>query len=93
MTITIGALRPGVSPQQVLPAATDAAAELTTAEASNVAVVRGEARLTVRFAADDDELAAQIAQHVVETTATLAEPAAWQITRRSQNRWLTLKRA
>lgn len=47
VTMTVGALRPGVPADRVLPSAADAAAELTTVEASSVNVVRGEARLTV----------------------------------------------
>jgi len=93
VTMTIGALRPGVAPDRVLPTATDAAADLTTAEASSVNVVRGEARLTVRFTAEDAELAEQIARHVVDTTATVAEPLAWQLTRSSKDRWVTVRRA
>jgi hypothetical protein len=91
--MTIGALRPGVASGEVLPVATDAAAELTTAEASSVAVVRGEARLTVRFTAEDAELALQIAEHVVETTATVAEPLAWTVTQGVKGRWATVRRA
>lgn len=87
VTITIGALRPGATPEAVLPVATRAAAELTTVEASDVGIVAASARLTVRFTADDSELAGQIGRHVVEMTGTVAEPLAWKLTERVNGRW------
>lgn len=87
VTMTIGALRPGVAPEQVLPLASAAAAQLTTVEASEVAVVSGAARLTVRFTADDAELALQIGRHVVEKTGTVAEARAFAVTERVRGRW------
>ncbi len=90
VTLTIGALRPGVSPDTVLPAAAEAVAEVTTLEASSVAVVRGEARITVRFTADEDELAWQIALHAAAVTGRLAEVLDIRVTRRSQQKWLTV---
>jgi hypothetical protein len=93
VTMTIGALAPGTRPDRVLPIATDAASTLATAEASSVNVVRGEPRLTVRFTAEDAELAEQVAQHVVHVTSSVAEVPAWTLTRRSGDRWYTLKRA
>ena len=53
ITITIGALRPGVEPPSVLPAAARAADELTTVEASDLGIVSGMPRIVVRFTADD----------------------------------------
>ena len=73
VTIAIGALRPGIAPATVLPAAAAAAATLTTVEASDLAVVAGSARLIVRFTAEDRELAEQVAAHVLAVTAALAE--------------------
>jgi hypothetical protein len=93
VTMTIGALRPGVPPDRVLPTAADAAAQLATVEASSVNVVRGEARLTVRFTAEDAELAEQIARHVVDTTAGVVEVIVCTVTRRSGDRWYTVSRA
>lgn len=88
VTMTIGALRPGVAADHVLPVAAAAAAQLTTVEASEITVVSGTARLTVRFTADDAELAVQIGHHVVETTGTVAEARAFTITERVKGRWL-----
>lgn len=50
--VSVGALRAGVAPQAVEPAAAAAAAERTVVEASSVDVVAREARLTVRFVAE-----------------------------------------
>lgn len=85
--MTVGALRPGVSPAQVEPAAAAGAAELTTVEASDVAVVAGEARLTVRFTADDAELAQQIARHTADVAGTFAQLPEWKLTERVGGRW------
>jgi hypothetical protein len=88
VTMTIGALRPGIAPDAVLPHAAAAATELTTVEASDVAVVSGQARVTVRFTADDRELAVQIADHVVAATDAVAQPVAHAVTERVKGRWL-----
>lgn len=92
VTVTIGALRPGVAPETIVPTAAAAAAEFTTVEASSVNVVRGTARVTVRFTCDDAEIAEQIARHVVTTTGAVAEPIAWSLTRQARGRWITLVR-
>jgi hypothetical protein len=90
VTMTIGALRPGVAPDAVVPHAAAAAAELTTVEASDVAVVTGHARVTVRFTADDPELALQIADHVVTATDAVAQPVAHTVTVRVKGRWFRI---
>ncbi|TAM70672.1 MAG: hypothetical protein EPN48_04750 [Microbacteriaceae bacterium] len=87
VTMTIGALAPGVAPTQVVPVAEGAAAQLTTVEASDVAVVSGAARVTVRFTADDAELAQQIAQHTADTTGAVAEVLAWRLAERVGGGW------
>jgi hypothetical protein len=89
--MTIGALRPGVRPDAVLPAAAAAAAERTTVEASDLAVVAGTARATVRFTADDGDVAAAIGGHIVERTRTVADPVSWLVTERVKGRWLPLR--
>ena len=88
VTMSIGALRPGIAPGAILPAAASAARELVIVEASDLAVVAGEARITVRFAADEGELAEQIAEHVVAVTGQLATVVRWQITKRVKGAWL-----
>ncbi len=86
--LEIGALRPGITPDRVLPAAADAAAEVAEVEASDLAVVRGAPRAIVRFALDDPELADQVAAHVVTRTAALAEVRRWSLTRRDRGTWV-----
>jgi hypothetical protein len=83
----VGLLRPGVAPTTVQPAAADAAAELTVVEATSIDVVRGEARLTVRFMADDVPAALHIAEHTVAAVRALAEVGSWRLTERVGGRW------
>lgn len=87
VTLSVGLLRPGVEPASVLPAAVEAARERTTVEAYDVGVVRGQARLTVRFTADDDEDALAIGRRVRATVATLAEVDDARLHRRFGARW------
>lgn len=88
--MVVGDLRPGVDPADVLPAAADAAAELTTVEAQWVEVVRGEARLTVRFEAPDDATAGVVRRAVVDRADGLVEVLASRVTRRWGARWSPL---
>lgn len=87
VTMTIGALAVGTAPASVVPAAAAAVRQLTTVEASDVAVVSGSARVTVRFTAED-ETVQRIAVHAVESTRTIAEVVTWRVTRRDGARWM-----
>lgn len=87
VTMTVGVLRPGVAPEQVQPRAEDAARELAVLESSQVDVVRGEARLTVRFTAEDAEIALQVARHVIASTADVVQLGAAAITERDGGTW------
>lgn len=89
--MAIGALRARVAPDSVLPTAASAANELTTVEASDLSVVAGSARITVRFMADDADLALQIGRHVVAATQAVAEPLAWRVTERVNGRWYVVR--
>ncbi|TFC50018.1 MULTISPECIES: hypothetical protein [unclassified Cryobacterium] len=89
--MSIGARQPGVRPEAVLPAAAGAAAELTTVEASDLAVVAGSARATVRFTADDGTAALAIGDHVVAKTRRVAAPVSWLVTERVKGRWLPVR--
>lgn len=89
--MAIGLLRPGADPSQVLPAAVAAARELTAVEAGDIDVVRGNARVTVRFEAPDDLTAAGIGQDVVARTEDLAEVLVARVTRRFGARWYPLR--
>ena len=87
----MGALRPGVSPAAVLPAAKSAAGELTMVEAADLTVVAGSARIVIRFESDDAELANQIAEHVVATTRGSADVPRFTVTQRAGGRWFTVR--
>jgi hypothetical protein len=84
--MAVGALRGPA--EAVLPAARAAAAEVAVLEAADLQIVRGEARIVVRFTADDRELAEQAARHVASGTALAAEVDGWRLTERSGGRWV-----
>lgn len=90
VTLTMGAVRAGVSPASILPAAKAAAGEVTMVEAADIAIVAGTARITVRFDADDEEIARQIAEHVARVTAQSAEITAFRVTERRKGRWFAV---
>ena len=92
VTMTIGALRAGVAPAAVLPAAKAAAAELTMVEAADLTVVAGVARIVIRFESDDAELANQIADYVVTVTRDSVEVPLFAVTERSRGRWFSVRR-
>lgn len=87
VTLAVGALAPGVAPDRILPAAKTAALEFAVVEAVEVQVVRGQARIVVRFTADDAELATQIGRHVASVTAELARIESWRVTERVGAQW------
>ncbi|WP_425955762.1 hypothetical protein [Xylanimonas sp. McL0601] len=87
VSLAVGALQPGSDPAAVLPAAADAARALATVEAWDVGVVRGQARITVRFTADADDDAHRVADAVHDAVDRLADTWGLQVTRRWGNRW------
>ena len=87
VTMGVGALVPGVAPQDVLPEAARAAREVATVEAFDVGIVHGEARVTVRFTAADDSEALDVGARVHAAVARLADVRAPQVTRRWGARW------
>lgn len=89
--MTLGALKPGVAPASVLPLAAQAARELATVEASDVGVVAGAARATVRFSAEASDVAEQIGRHVAEVTGTVVDVLDVRITERVGGRWYTVQ--
>lgn len=93
VTMTVGMTRPGVAPDRVLPAAADAAAELTTVEAADLGIVAGAPRITIRFTADDAELAAQFGQHIAAATNAVAEVLVAKVTERVKGRWYVVRAA
>jgi hypothetical protein len=88
--LSIGALQAGVAAASVLPSVAASAATITTVEASGVDVVRGSARITIRFTADDDITATGVARQVIDSTRSLADVPSWMITRRTGGRWYPL---
>ena len=87
ITLTIGRLSPGVAPEAVLPAAADSARVRVTVEAYDVAVVRGEARVTVRYTADDNGQAVDVARRVRAVVSSLADVSSPALSRRYGPRW------
>lgn len=87
ITAAVGLLRPGTAAPDVLPEAVEAARALTTVEAFDVGVVRGSARVTVRFEAADDTSARRVGWAVLERLDELAEITDGHLTRRFGNRW------
>ena len=87
VALTVGLLRPVVEPAAVLPAATAAARERTDVEAYDVDVVRGRARVTVRFTSDDDAGALDVGRRVRATVTSLAEVDDPVLARRYGARW------
>ncbi|ALD12816.1 hypothetical protein [Clavibacter capsici] len=88
ITMTVGRLRPGVDPTEVLPAAAAEASRVATLEANDLQVVRGEPRLTVRFTAEDDPAAERVAGQVRARTAQLLDVERTTITRRDGGAWI-----
>lgn len=89
--MVIGLVRPGVDPADVLPTAVAAARELTTVEAGEVTVVRGEAQVVVRFEAPDDVVAGSVGRAAVARVDGIAEVAGSRVTRRYGSRWYPLR--
>lgn len=87
VTLAVGLLHPGADPEAVLPAAAAAARALTTVEAYDVGVVRGEARVTVRFLADTDAAAHTVADAVEAGVRARAATSGGRLTRRWGARW------
>ncbi|MGA1838025.1 hypothetical protein VD659_13955 [Herbiconiux sp. 11R-BC] len=87
VTMIVGTLELGVRPEEVLPTLSGAIADFTTVESSDLAVVAGSPRVTVRFTADTDEAAFLIAEQGIDGTRVSVEPIAWQVTRMVHGRW------
>ncbi|MCU1533745.1 MAG: hypothetical protein JWR53_226 [Glaciihabitans sp.] len=88
VTMTMGALAPGIDPAAVLPTARAAGMQLTTVEAADVAVVAWTARITIRFTGEDAEVATQIASHIVAVTGTVAAVTGAKVSQRVRGDWV-----
>ena len=87
----MGAMRLGVDPADVLPAATGAARERTAVEAGQIEIVRGQPYLTVRYEAVDDLTAAKVGRAVVERVDGMVVVETSRVTRRFGNRWYPMR--
>ncbi|MBM7499152.1 hypothetical protein [Oerskovia paurometabola] len=87
VSLVVGMLRTGASPEAVLPAAAAAAREVTEVESYDLGIVSGEARVTVRFLAEDDDQAAEIARAVRAAAGALVEVSGAVFTRRYGPKW------
>jgi hypothetical protein len=92
VSLAVGTLQPGTDPAAVLPTAADAARAHATVEAWDLGVVRGQARITVRFTVDDDGAAREVADGVLDAVDRLADTWGARLTRRWGNRWEPLTR-
>jgi len=91
VTANVGLLQPGVDAPGVLPAAVEVAESFTTVEAFDVAVVRGQARVTVRYEAVDDQYARRVGWAVLARLDELAEISGRSVTRRFGSRWYPVR--
>jgi hypothetical protein len=87
VVMTLGRIHPGANAARVLPDAVDAVAELTIVEAKSVGVVKGQGTATVRFLADDDDVARQIAEAAAHAAGGVAEILMLDLRRQNGTRW------
>ncbi|MGN8247209.1 hypothetical protein ACTHAM_000881 [Cellulomonas soli] len=93
VSLAVGLLRPGTAAPDLLPELVDVAGGHGVVEASDLAVVRGQARVTVRFTGDDDAAARRVAWAVLARADELAETTEPRFTRRYGARWYPVARA
>ncbi|RHA37692.1 hypothetical protein D1825_16730 [Cellulomonas rhizosphaerae] len=87
----VGLLQPGTDPEDVLPEAVAVAQDRVVVEAFDLGVVRGEARVTIRFDAPDDPTARQVGWAVLARLDELADISGRSVTRRFGARWYALR--
>jgi hypothetical protein len=87
VVLTVGRVHPGGNAQAVLPAAAEAVGEVAVVEARSVGVRQGRAEATVRFAADDDEIAKQVAPVAARGAGVHAEILGIALRRQAGTRW------
>ena len=85
--LAVGTVRPGVRPDELLPRAASSASALTTVEAHDIMMVRGEPQLVVRFTGSDDSVALRIGAVVEATVGELADVRGARVTRRDGGAW------
>jgi hypothetical protein len=84
----VGALCPGIRAAALLPTLTTDVRTLAVVEASSVDIVRGQARVIIRFTGDDDTDARSIALGIFGLARELAELGSPELDRRVGNRWV-----
>jgi len=87
VALSVGTLRPGSRPDELLPRAADAAAELTTVEARDILLSRGEPQLVVRYTSPDDDVAVAVGAVVEATVGELADVLSGRVLRRDGGAW------
>lgn len=70
--VTIGALMPGRSPQEVEQRARAVVGQHTTLEAFQIDVVAGQPRVTIRFTGVDDEQAREVHRALLDALTEVA---------------------
>lgn len=91
VTLAVGALAAGTSPDAVLPAAARLVAELTVVEAKDVQLLRGVPSAVVRYEAPSDEVAEAVAGHAVDGLTGVVEVRSAVVTRRDGPRWAPVR--
>ncbi|WP_144714949.1 hypothetical protein [Curtobacterium pusillum] len=91
VTLAIGALAAGTTPDAVLPEAARLVAELTVVEAKDVQLLRGVPCAVVRFESPSDEIAEAVAEHAVDGLARVVEVRSAAVTRRDGGRWTPVR--
>jgi len=91
VTLAVGALAAGTSPDAVLPEAARLVAELTVVEAKDVQLLRGVPCAVVRYDAPSDEIAEAVAEHAVDGLAGVVEVRSAVVTRRGGQRWTPVR--
>lgn len=90
VTMVIGAMRAGATPAAVLPAAKAACTAIANLEAADIAVVAGQARITIRYTETDGDRARQIGAAIAEHTNRIAQVLRYRITKRIKSRWVAI---
>lgn len=87
VTLAVGALAPGTTPDAVLPEAARLAGERAVVEAQDVRLLRGVPCAVVRYGAAEDAEAVDVAHHVVDGLRGTVEIRSSVVTRRDGGRW------
>jgi hypothetical protein len=87
-TLLIDRMRPGARPDSALPTAVAAANRVAKAEAYEIQVIDGRGAVVIRFAADHDDHARDVAVQVGESVAAVAVTSGARLHRRAGTNWV-----